>query len=62
LYNSQDTEKDTIHFINHRIFTLFKCTLSQVCPALGIPFDPFTKLENAVAPVLFGGEEAKKQD
>ena len=34
----------------------------KVGPALGFPFDPFTKLEDAVSPVIFGGDEHKEHD
>ena len=29
------------------------------CPAAGIPFDPFTKVEDALAPIVLGGDEDK---
>ncbi len=33
----------------------------KVVPALGYPFDPFTKLEDAVSPIIFGDMHEKKE-
>lgn len=33
----------------------------KVAPPLGFDFDPFTKLENAVAPIFFGDPHAKAE-
>ena len=31
----------------------------KVCPALGVPFEPFKKVEDALAPIFFGDSRSK---